>query len=113
MAEPNTHSQGVLLIVGMLVACIVMVGISFLMTPMNSGVPAAFGSLIQPLAWILAAGCTALVTVLSVPLLILANARKSESTGFGVLLSFVFALVVLVMLLDFSQLLFAIFGPDI
>jgi hypothetical protein len=113
MAESKTNTQGVLVIALMLVVCIAMVGISFLLTPMNSGVPAAFGSFIQPLAWLLAAACTALVTVLSVPLLILVSTSKSEISGLGILMSFAFVVIVFVLLLDFAQLLFAIFGPDI
>jgi uncharacterized membrane protein YkgB len=79
MVEPNAETKGVLLIAGMLVACMVMVGVSFLMTPMNSGVPAAFGSLIQPLIWLLAVGCTALVTVLFVPLLIIVSVQSQKA----------------------------------
>jgi hypothetical protein len=108
MAEPDAELKVVLATTGVLMACVIVVGISYLVTPMNPDLSITRNSLLPTFSWLTVAFCTAMVVVLSMPLLILACIAKSGSSGIVSLVSFAFVVAVLVLLLDLAQLFSAL-----
>ncbi len=93
-------------------ASLIVLVVSFFVTPNSSGVPASFGNVVQPLAWIFAAGITALAGVVLLAatfekVVAKANSYSSMSTGFVRLCQ------ILSLILNIAQLCFTKFGPNI
>ena len=85
---------------------------SFFHTPMSSGVPASFGNILQPLVWACAAFATLLagIVLLFGTITVLWQRKKgNDSSPSGCII----ASEILLLILNLSQLIFALYGPDI
>jgi uncharacterized membrane protein YwaF len=108
MSEVDSEIKVVLATTGVLMACVIVVGISYSVSPIKPDLSLARGGILPTISWLTAAFCTAMVIILSMPLLILACMAKSGSSGIITFVSFAFVVAVLVLLLDIAQLLSAL-----
>jgi hypothetical protein len=108
MSELDGELKIILATTLVLMACVIVVGISYTVSPIKPDLSLARGNILPTISWLTAAFCTSMVIILSMPLLILACIAKSGSSGIISFVSFAFVVAVLVLLLDIAQLLSAL-----